>query len=56
MPAEDNKTQTKTKKALIDLLINLPIFDALDSDELRIATRYMSHYQRAKRMPKLVNR
>lgn len=38
----EKKPQTKTKKTIIDLLINLPIFDSLDSDELRIATKYMN--------------
>lgn len=42
MPKVKDDPQRKTSKAILDVLINLPIFDTLDSDELRIATRYMN--------------
>ncbi len=35
-------TERKTSRVIIDLLISIPIFDTLDSDELRLATRYMN--------------
>lgn len=35
-------SDTKTSKAIIDLLIGIPIFDSLKSDELRLATKYMN--------------
>jgi len=42
MPVMKDDTHRKTSKAIIDLLISIPIFDTLDSDELRLATRYMN--------------
>jgi len=42
MPSIKDDPKRKTSKAIIDLLISIPIFDTLDSDELRLATRYMN--------------
>lgn len=33
---------SKTSEIIIDQLINLPIFDSLDSDDLRIASKFMT--------------
>lgn len=35
-------SETNLSKAVIDLLIDIPIFDTLKSDELRIISRYMN--------------
>lgn len=42
MPRNMPYSGTKTSKAMIDLLIGIPIFDSLKSDELRLVTRYMN--------------
>lgn len=42
MAAQKEAPVRKTSKAIIDLLISIPIFDTLKSDELRLATRYMN--------------
>jgi CRP-like cAMP-binding protein len=42
MAAKNNQTLSKTSKGLIDILINIPLFDTLDSDELHLVTRHMN--------------
>jgi CRP-like cAMP-binding protein len=42
MASRKDAPERKSSKAIIDLLISIPIFDALKSDELRLATRYMN--------------
>lgn len=42
MPLNEPDSGRKTSKAIIDLLISIPIFDSLKSDELKLATRYMN--------------
>ena len=34
--------ETNLSRAVIDLLINIPIFDALKSDELKVVSKYMN--------------
>ena len=38
----------KMTKAILDMLIMIPIFDALDPDELRIAVRFMNYVEAKK--------
>lgn len=42
MPTENKETHRKTSKAIIDLLISIPMFDSLKPEELRLATQYMN--------------
>ncbi len=42
MPETTGDPDRKTSKAIIDLLISIPIFDTLKSDELKLTTRYMN--------------
>lgn len=37
--------ETKTSKAIMDILIHIPIFDNLDPHELRLAVKYMNIVQ-----------
>ncbi len=42
MAAKKNQDRSKTSKGIIDILINIPLFDTLDSDELHMVTRHMN--------------
>jgi CRP/FNR family transcriptional regulator, cyclic AMP receptor protein len=42
MPVSKNDSGGKTSKAIIDVLISIPIFDSLKSDELKLVTRYVN--------------
>ncbi|MFC1891979.1 cyclic nucleotide-binding domain-containing protein [Thermodesulfobacteriota bacterium] len=41
MAKQQNLTETIMSKAVIDLLIDIPMFDSLDPDELRFAASFM---------------
>ncbi|MBW1721715.1 MAG: cyclic nucleotide-binding domain-containing protein [Deltaproteobacteria bacterium] len=40
--SREGSPEKKITKAIIDLLVNVPMFDTLTSDELRIVTRHMN--------------
>jgi len=42
MAKKDNIPETKFSEAVVDFLIEIPMFDTIQSDELRIISRHMN--------------